>query len=106
MRKRGVLVAVFVLVACSGSTAINIQNYDRSCNNATVCVAVQTDACCGCQTSAINKDALAQFQSDLAAAKSNCGGVSCQNMACQNLVVGCAAGVCVTEPAPVDAGGD
>jgi hypothetical protein len=99
-------VTLLVIVACSsGSTAIDIEKYDRSCANLNDCVVVATDACCGCPIAAISTDSEAQYMTDLAAAKKNCGGMSCSNMACQTVVPGCAAGLCITQ-LPPDAGPD
>jgi hypothetical protein len=109
MRKGAFALAatLVALICCSGgSTNLNILNYDRECPNASVCVLVATDACCGCPESAINSSSLTQYNADLAAAKMNCGGMSCSNMACPNLVPGCSGGVCTSEPAPSDAGTD
>jgi hypothetical protein len=95
-----------VIVACSGTSAIDIEKYDRSCNNLNDCFVVVTDACCGCPNAAINVDAKAQYMTDLAAAKMNCGGVACPAIACIAVVTGCQAGLCITQAATIDAGTD
>jgi hypothetical protein len=92
--------------ACGGPTSLDIEKYDRTCGNLNDCVLVATDACCGCKSSAINVNSLTQYQADLASAKNNCGGVSCPNMTCANLTVGCAAGLCISMAPVADAGTD
>jgi hypothetical protein len=110
MRKLPFLVTfLLVALACSGgSTSIDITKYDRTCKNALDCVLVATDACCGCQTSSINSDSLAQFQSDLAAAKKNCGSTVCPPIQCVSVMAGCQAGLCISQMAspPMDASTD
>jgi len=98
-------IAFFVVIACSGTTSINIEKYDRTCNNLNDCFVIATDACCGCPIAAINVDSKAQYLSDLAAAKNNCSGMACPNIACQNLVAGCQAGLCITQGASSNDGG-
>ena len=98
--------AAAIAAACSGSSSIDPEKYDRTCGNANDCVTIVTDACCGCPTAAINAKAESQYEADLAAAKQNCGGVSCPNIACQAVIAGCNAGLCVLTQPIVDAGAD
>lgn len=94
-----------IVVACGGgSSSVDPEKYDRSCQNANDCVTVATDACCGCPTAAINVDAEAQYAADIAAAKKNCGDISCPNIACQPVAAGCSAGLCVVTAPVLDAG--
>jgi len=106
MRKGAFPVTVAVVaVACSGSTELNIQNYDRACTAASDCVVVATDACCGCPASAINMSSLAQYNADLSSAKNNCGNMTCPPVHCLTVVPACVGGVCVSE-LPPDSGAD
>lgn len=108
MRKLLLSMAVVAVIAaaCGGSSSIDPEKYDRSCSNATDCVLIITDACCGCDTAAINVNAQAQYEADLAAARTHCDGVACPGFACQTVTAGCNGGVCVLTQPPADAGAD
>lgn len=67
--------------ACAGSTLLDPDDYDHSCQTVDDCVDVLVgDMCsCGCQESAISKSDLPKFNADDAAARGACdaNGVSC-----------------------------
>ncbi|HSQ62274.1 MAG TPA: hypothetical protein VLM85_03640 [Polyangiaceae bacterium] len=103
LRRLIVLFATFgaVVAACGGPTSLDIGRYDRSCTTSSDCVAVTTDACCGCPSVAINNSDLSRYEADLQAAAKNCG--ACVEKPCAPLLAVCAGGLCTTGYAP-DAG--
>jgi hypothetical protein len=75
--------------AGSGSCSISATSYDRSCTQASDCVAVYSGPLCGnscaCENSAINVGAQAQYESDLSASTyARCPCPSPPALACTN----------------------
>ena len=97
-----------IVAACGGPTTLDVGRYDRSCTVSSDCVAVTTDACCGCPTVAINKTDLTRYEEDLQAASKNCG--ACTEKPCAPVLAVCAGGLCTTgyapDAGPADASGD
>ncbi len=110
LRRLTVLFATFgaSVAACGGPTTLDVGRYDRSCTSASDCVAVTTDACCGCPTAAINQSDLGRYEADLQAASKNCG--ACTEKPCVPVLAACVGGLCTTgyapDAGPADAGGD
>ena len=67
------LAAPLVAVACTGTTIVDVTEYDQTCAKDEDCVAVKNgDICCGCPDAAINTSELARYQDDLGTCAAQC----------------------------------
>jgi hypothetical protein len=79
------------LSACSGEQ-LNVDDYDRTCEDATDCVGIYVGDCdsCACDNAAINQSDLAKYQGDVTALECT-HDASCK---CATPAVSCKAGKC------------
>lgn len=67
------LAAPLAAAACTGTTIVDVTEYDQSCTKDADCVVVKDgDICCGCPDAAINVSELERYQDDLGTCDAQC----------------------------------